>query len=300
MADDPELVADIVAAAAAAEAERAAKHAADLAAAAAAEKAQAAKRAADLAGFEGRDVVANIATAALVAAAASEEVKTTKRAADDVAEKAVPSSAADAAAAAVKAAAEAPRQVLPASGSTLHGRKEEDPTFWCVTHFQYRWLCRQEGVEHECAACSAPANNAALGHGAAERSKPTRAAAGAASSAASGANSEVVDVLRSEGAGIGDGALVRLGDAEWKDLEFQRHAAELAEERQALTEELRRSKEKKREHKAIELLEATLPNSSSEVPVSASMLQKDAMTFSASPTVADLLRHTMQHHRQAI
>ena len=41
---------------------------------------------------------------------------------------------------------------------------------------------------------------------------------------------------------MGDGALVRLGDAEWKALEFQRHAAELEEERQELTEELRRSK----------------------------------------------------------
>ena len=88
LADDPELAADIVAAAAAAEAERAAKHAADLAAAAAAEKAKAAKRAADLAGFDGTGGVADLAIPALVAAAASEDVKTATRAADDEAEKA--------------------------------------------------------------------------------------------------------------------------------------------------------------------------------------------------------------------
>ena len=47
------------------------------------------------------------------------------------------------------------------------------------------------------------------------------------------------------------------GNAELKEFEFQRHAAELEEERQELTEELPSSEENNKDNKAIELLEAT-------------------------------------------
>eukprot|EP00747_Dinoflagellata_sp_TGD_P059784 gnl/TRDRNA2_/TRDRNA2_151726_c1_seq1.p1 gnl/TRDRNA2_/TRDRNA2_151726_c1~~gnl/TRDRNA2_/TRDRNA2_151726_c1_seq1.p1 ORF type:complete len:917 (-),score=184.19 gnl/TRDRNA2_/TRDRNA2_151726_c1_seq1:18-2702(-) len=94
---------------------------------------------------------------------------------------------------------------------------DRDRDVWCNIHFQYRWRCRQDGVDVACCG-------------------PAPAARGAAAGAPAAA-----DPLRSEG-GVPQAGVGPEGDEELEDLEFQRLEAELEDERAELQEELRRAK----------------------------------------------------------
>ncbi|CAE8657649.1 unnamed protein product [Polarella glacialis] len=135
------------------------------------------------------------------------------------------------AAATAAAAAAAPAALPPQRGPTTSasaGRLTASDTstdkVWCTKHFQYRWRCRQDGLENTCdATCPDTVG-----------SSSSRDAAGrGAQQGGSGNNKRGRDARTEE---------TVLGDAEMEELEFERLAAELEDERQELRGEVRRAK----------------------------------------------------------
>eukprot|EP00930_Biecheleria_cincta_P042267 TRINITY_DN29077_c0_g1_i1.p1 TRINITY_DN29077_c0_g1~~TRINITY_DN29077_c0_g1_i1.p1 ORF type:complete len:1290 (-),score=288.18 TRINITY_DN29077_c0_g1_i1:104-3973(-) len=120
-----------------------------------------------------------------------------------------------------------PEATRPAAASgTLPARKPSstaiDGSAWCTTHFQYRWRCRQDGVDGECEAAGSSS------------SAPGPGSSGKDSKGKSRGSSN-------RGNGIAEQDTV-LGDEEMEDLEFQRLAAELEDEQADLRADMRRAK----------------------------------------------------------
>lgn len=96
---------------------------------------------------------------------------------------------------------------------------------WCTTHFQYRWRCRHDGVEGECAALGSGASG-----GASSSSRPPGGKAGGKGGRGAASSNQA------------NGDRGDLADEEMEDLEFQRMEAELQDERQELLGEMHRAK----------------------------------------------------------
>jgi len=122
----------------------------------------------------------------------------------------------------VEATVAAARASKPAAAPATTGLVEPNPgtealdRTWCATHFQYRWRCKQDGVEASC-GCS---NDNAAG----------KKATSATGSQARRSKSSV------------EGRVGDLNETDLEELEFQRMEAELEDEREELKAQVRKAK----------------------------------------------------------
>mmetsp|Transcript_39545 Transcript_39545/g.93075 ORF Transcript_39545/g.93075 Transcript_39545/m.93075 type:complete len:1227 (+) Transcript_39545:71-3751(+) len=139
-------------------------------------------------------------------------------------QKSPPQGGATASAEAVAAAAAASKPAPPpprgAAVELGEDREALDQT-WCTTHFQYRWRCKQDGVECEC------------------NPKAHAGQSGAASSTSAGA---LRGRARSGASRAEEGGVADLNEEDLEELEFQRMEAELEDEREELKAKVRQAK----------------------------------------------------------